>query len=42
MAPSVDIYSISGMKVATMDGANGLAGLPKGVYVVNGRKRVVR
>ena len=42
MAPSVDIYSISGMKVATMDGTNGLAGLPKGVYVVNGRKRVVR
>ena len=41
----VDIHSLSGVKVRTVkvhDGNVDTEGLPKGVYVVRGRKIIVR
>ena len=35
-----DVYNLSGMKVRS--GVNSLEGLPKGIYIVNGKKYVVK
>lgn len=40
LASSYDVYTLSGVQIRK--GAASLSGLPKGVYVINGKKTVVR
>ena len=39
---TVDVYTINGVKVRTAEAAKALEGLPRGLYVVAGKKYVVR
>ena len=40
---NVDVYSISGVRVKTnATTRNATQGLPKGVYIVNGKKTIVK
>ena len=39
---TVDVYTINGVKVRTAEAAKALEGLPRGLYIVAGKKYVVR